>query len=77
MTKEHMETRKTLVCLLGLCILWCIFFYRILFFGENLYCCDNFLINIPAKIFFTTQLKLGHFALWNPYLFRGFRFWRT
>ena len=54
-----------------LLLLWCIFFNRILFFGENLYCCDNFLINLPSKLFLIDQLKLGHLPLWNPYLFSG------
>lgn len=40
--------------------------------GEVWYCCDNLLINIPARVFETRQLlDTGRIPLWNPYIFSG------
>jgi hypothetical protein len=48
-----------------------IFFHRQIFFDEVLYCCDNLLINIPAKIFWAKRILSGELPLINPYLFSG------
>lgn len=56
------------IVLLGL-LFFCLFFYRKIFLGEVLYCCDNFLITIPSKVFLIEQLRQGIFPLWNPYIF--------
>lgn len=52
-------------------VLICLFFFKQLFFGKVLYCCDNATINIPSKIFLASELKEGRFPLWNPYIFAG------
>lgn len=48
-----------------------VFFYRQIFGGEVVYCCDNLLINIPSKLFLIEALRHGRFPLWNPYIFSG------
>ncbi|MBI3577693.1 hypothetical protein HY086_06675 [Candidatus Gottesmanbacteria bacterium] len=48
-----------------------VFFWRQIFGGEVIYCCDNFLINIPSKVFLIEELRQGRFPLWNPYIFSG------
>ncbi len=52
-------------------VLIAIFFYRELFLNRVIYCCDNFLINVPAKVYLIEELKQGRFPLWNPYIFSG------
>ncbi len=54
-----------------LALLLVIFFFRQIFSGEVIYCCDNLSINIPSKIYLIDQLKSGHFPLWNPYNLSG------
>lgn len=54
-----------------LILLWLIFFWRQIVDGEVWYCCDNLLVNIPAKVFLARELSSGRFPLWNPYLFSG------
>ncbi|MBI4066257.1 YfhO family protein, partial [Candidatus Gottesmanbacteria bacterium] len=51
--------------------LWLTFFWRQIVGGEVWYCCDNLLVNIPAKVFFSQELIQGRFPLWNPYIFSG------
>lgn len=48
-----------------------VFFYRQIFGGEVIYCCDNLLINIPSKLFLVEELRQWRFPLWNPYIFSG------
>ena len=52
-------------------LLFAIFFFRQIFGGEVWYCCDNLLINIPARKFQIEELRLGRFPLENPYIFSG------
>lgn len=59
---------------LGFIVLLSIFFYREIFLQSVIYCCDNFLINIPSKVFFIEELQQGRFPLWNPYIFSGTQF---
>lgn len=47
------------------------FFFPQLFNDHVFYCCDNLLINIPTKIFWSQQIKQGIIPTWNPYLFSG------
>jgi len=47
------------------------FFLRQLYGGEIFYCCDNLLINIPAKMFWVKNILSGTIPFWNPYLFSG------
>src|SRR3972149_2065334 len=51
-----------------------IFFIRQIFFGEVFYCCDNFTLNIPAKLWFLEQVRGGVFPLWNPSTLGGMPF---
>ena len=52
-------------------VLFALFFWRQIFAGEVLYCCDNLLINIPSKVYLVQELKSFRFPLWNPYIFSG------
>lgn len=52
-------------------VLVSVFFYREIFLNRVIYCCDNFLINIPSKVFLVEELGQGRFPLWNPYIFSG------
>jgi len=52
-------------------ILLLIFFRSIIFGREVFYCCDNWLINIPSRIFWADSIKNGVLPLWNPYSFSG------
>ncbi|MEK9143473.1 MAG: hypothetical protein AAB481_02510 [Patescibacteria group bacterium] len=54
-----------------LIVLWLAFFWRQIVGGEVWYCCDNLLINIPARVFQAQELAHGRFSLWNPYIFSG------
>lgn len=51
--------------------LWFVFFWRQILGGEVWYCCDNLLINIPARVFQAQELTHWRFPLWNPYIFSG------
>lgn len=55
---------------LGL-VLISIFFFRQLWLGEVIYCCDNLTINLPARVFLIESLRRGEFPLWNPYILSG------
>ncbi len=50
------------------------FFFRQIFLSEVFYCCDNLLINIPAKIYWAQSILAGKFPIDNPYLFSGTHF---
>lgn len=36
-----------------------------------MYCCDNLLITVPAKVFLTERLREGEFPFWNPMILSG------
>lgn len=55
------------------CLLGIVFFFPIVK-GNVLYCCDNLLINIPARVFLFSELSHNRFPLWNPYIFSGTSF---
>ena len=65
------ETMKKQSIFITFLVLIGVFFYRQIFLGEVIYCCDNLLINIPSKLFLIEELRQGRFPLWNPYLFSG------
>lgn len=48
-----------------------VFFFRQIFGGEVWYCCDNLLINIPARVFQIEEFRKGTIPLDNPYIFSG------
>lgn len=54
-----------------LILLFIVFFYRQLFFGEVFYCCDNLTIIIPSRKLLIDALTHGYFPLTNPYVFSG------
>ncbi len=66
-----MENKKFTGVLCLFVIMLMVFFWRQVFGGEVIYCCDNFLINIPSKVFLIEELRQGRFPLWNPYIFSG------
>lgn len=63
--------KTSLVYILLLVGFICIFYAPELFGGRVLYCCDNFLLTIPAKVFWNTWYARGFFPLWNPLLLSG------
>lgn len=73
MANKNIPLRRV-VCLL-LFFVACIgmFFYRVVL-GEVIYCCDNFLINIPAKVYWVRMIQNGIVPLWNPYILSGVPF---
>lgn len=63
---------KSKMIIVFLCFIsLCIFFNRQIFFKNVFYCCDNFSLNVPSKVFFVRELLKGQFPLWNPLLFSG------
>ena len=69
-----MNRRKTKIfvgVLASFAVLICIFFFKQIFFGKVLYCCDNGTVNVPSKIYLASELIQGRFPLWNPYIFSG------
>lgn len=48
-----------------------VYFFPLITLNQILYCCDNFLINIPIREFFRQSLAQGIFPLWNPHIFSG------
>lgn len=62
---------KRFLPLIILITLWLIFFWKQIAGGHVWYCCDNLLINIPARVFQVQELKDGRFPLTNPYIFSG------
>lgn len=62
--------RGVILLLTGICLI-AVFFWKQIFTGEVLYCCDNLLINIPSKVYFVEEVKASRFPIWNPYIFSG------
>ncbi|MEK7543782.1 MAG: hypothetical protein AAB557_02870 [Patescibacteria group bacterium] len=62
---------KRFLPLIILITLWLVFFWKQIVGGQVWYCCDNLLINIPARVFQAQELKDGRFPLTNPYIFSG------
>jgi hypothetical protein len=62
---------KIYIPFLAIFVFWLIFFREQIFLGKVFYCCDNFLINVPAKIFLASEIKSGRFPFWNPNILSG------
>lgn len=68
-----MKQKIIIVCILSLFFLT--FFSAIAFRGHVYYCCDNFNMTIPLKVFLVDTVKHFHqIPLWNPHLFSGIPF---
>jgi len=63
---------KSRFIVVGLCLgFFVLFFYKILFLNHVFFCCDNLLINYPARDFLQQSIQKGVFPLWYPYIFSG------
>lgn len=63
--------RIEFIAFAALAFLLAVYFAKPIFFGEVFSCCDNLLINVPAKTFLVNEMKEGRLPLWNPYIFSG------
>ena len=68
---KNPDRKIYIAILIGFVVLVGIFFFKQLFLGKVIFCCDNLTINVPSKIFLADELKHGRFPLWNPYIFSG------
>ncbi len=66
-----MKRQSIFLLLIMFFLFFSIFFYRQIAFDEIVYCCDNLLINIPARIFWVKSLLSGVFPIDSPFLFSG------
>lgn len=71
---RYLNVLKRYGAIIVLTLCFFVFFFSLIVGGKVFFCCDNLLINIPAKVFLASELAEGRFPLWNPYILSGMPF---
>lgn len=63
--------KTSLVPVIVIAIFLLLFYAPEIFRGQVMYCCDNALLTVPAKVFWKSWFTRGIFPLWNPFVLSG------